>query len=170
MPDQSRVSLNPPAKLRCSMAESVAEWVRRDVGPAAATLGAPIKAIANYDSYDCRGHNRVIGAKISEHGRGNALDIRSITLANGTVVELTNLTVSKEFRERTRLAACGRFSTVLGPGSDGYHEKHIHLDLAQRTHGYRTCQWDVRAVRVVTEVPPSRPQRKAAVLMKIDLQ
>ena len=49
------------------------------------------------------------------------------------VVELTSPIVAKEFRERVRAAACGRFSTVLGPGSDGYHESHIHLDLAERT-------------------------------------
>jgi len=167
MPDQSRVSVNPPATLRCDMAESVAEWVRRDVGPAAATLGASITAIANYDSYGCRGRNRVAGAKISEHGRGNALDIRSITLTNGAVIELTSPIVSKEFREWTRLAACGRFSTVLGPGSDGYHESHIHLDLAQRTSGYRTCQWDVRAPRVVTEAP--LPKSRPTALMKAEL-
>jgi hypothetical protein len=33
---------------------------------------------------------------------------------------------------------------VLGPGSDGYHEDHIHIDLAERRSGYRICQWDIR--------------------------
>ena len=33
---------------------------------------------------------------------------------------------------------------MLGPGSDGYHEDHIHVDLAQRRSDYRLCQWDVR--------------------------
>jgi hypothetical protein len=33
---------------------------------------------------------------------------------------------------------------VLGPGSDGYHENHVHLDLLERRSGYRICQWDVR--------------------------
>jgi hypothetical protein len=33
---------------------------------------------------------------------------------------------------------------VLGPGSDVYHEEHIHLDLAERRNGYKICQWDVR--------------------------
>ena len=42
-----------------------------------------------------------------------------------------------------RALACARFTTVLGPGSDGYHEDHIHLDLAERSHGYRICQWNV---------------------------
>ena len=47
-------------------------------------------------------------------------------------------------REGLRESACHRFTTVLGPGSDGQHEGHIHLDLAERRQGYRICQWDVR--------------------------
>jgi Extensin-like protein C-terminus len=27
-----------------------------------------------------------------------------------------------------RESACRTFTTVLGPGSDGYHETHVHLD------------------------------------------
>ena len=115
-------------------------------------------SIVNYDSYDCRGRNRVAGAKISEHGKGNAIDIRAIKLANGTVVEFTSPIVAKDFRERVRAAACGRFSTVLGPGSDGYHESHIHLDLAERRGGFKMCQWDVREPPVAMTVPLPLPR------------
>src|SRR5262249_55416168 len=143
MPDKTRVALNPPATLGCSMAEAVAHWVRQDLAPAAASLGAPLASIVNYDSYDCRGRNRIVGAKLSEHGRANALDVRGIRLTNGTSVELTSPIVDKDFREHLRAATCGRFNTVLGPGSDGYHESHIHMDLAERVRSYRMCQWDV---------------------------
>ena len=161
--DRTRVPLNPPAVLRCPMAEALAHFMRNDVAPAAAELGAPLAAVVNYDSYDCRGRNRVIGAKLSEHGKGNAIDIRAIKLGNGTIVELTSLIVAKEFRERVRVAACGRFSTVLGPGSDGYHESHIHLDLAERSRGYKMCQWDLREPPVAMDVPlpPPRPSARA---------
>jgi len=157
--DGTRVPLSPPATLRCPMAEALAHFLRNDMAPAANELGAPLAAVVNYDSYDCRGRNRVAGAKISEHGKGNAIDIRGVKLTNGNVVELTSPIVSKSFRERIRLAACGRFSTVLGPGSDGYHESHVHFDLAERRHGHRMCQWDVREPPVVAEVPlpPPRP-------------
>lgn len=162
MPDnRTQVALNPPATLRCSMAEAVAHWVRQDVGPAAATLGAPLASIVNYDSYDCRGRNRIRGAKLSEHGRANAIDVRAIRLANGTVVELTSPIVAKDFRERLRAATCGRFNTVLGPGSDGYHESHIHMDLAERVRAYRMCQWDVREPPVLVEVPLPVPRPAA---------
>jgi hypothetical protein len=159
----TRVPLSPPATLRCPMAEALAHFMRNDMAPATSELGAPLAAVVNYDSYDCRGRNRVAGAKISEHGKGNAIDIRGVKLANGNVVELTNPIVAKSFRERVRLAACGRFSTVLGPGSDGYHESHVHLDLAERRHGHRMCQWDVREPPVIAAVPlpPPRPSALA---------
>ena len=157
MRDRTRVPLNPPAVLRCQMAEAVAHFLRDDVAPAAAELGGALSGIVNYNSYECRGRNRVAGARISEHGKGNAIDIRGIRLGNGTVVDWTSPIVTKDFRERIRLAACDRFNTVLGPGSDSYHESHIHLDLIQRRGGYRMCQW---AVREPGEAPPPAVARK----------
>jgi hypothetical protein len=142
--DQVRVEINPPAVLRCEMASAVSQWVRTEMAPLVAGLGAPLRGIENFDSYDCRGRNRVAGAKMSEHGRGNALDIKGVKLASGAVAYLTDPHVAKTVRKDLRKSACERFTTVLGPGSDGYHENHIHVDLAQRSSGYRLCQWEVR--------------------------
>ena len=57
-------------------------------------------------------------------------------------------------------SVCARFSTVLGPGSDGYHEDHIHLDLMERRNNYRICQWDVwdPLPRVAPLLPAERPE------------
>lgn len=142
--DNTHIALNPPALLRCDMATAVAKWVREDMAPIAVHLGSPLRGIENYDSYDCRGRNRVVGAKMSEHGRGNALDVKALKLASGAVAHLTDTHVSKEVRNALRTSACSRFMTVLGPGSDGYHEEHVHVDLAPRRHAYSICQWDVR--------------------------
>ncbi len=142
--DQSRVTVSPPAMLRCTMAEAVVQWVREEAAPRVLELGQALRGIQNFDSYDCRGRNRVVGAKISEHGRGNALDIRGLRLANGKFIDPTDRLLSRDFREGLRKSVCARFTTVLGPGSDGYHENHIHIDLAERRGGYRMCQWDVR--------------------------
>lgn len=152
--DRRRVTLTPPVMLRCPMATALANWMRNDVASMTEMLGAPFKGFDNYDSFECRGRNRVVGARTSEHGRANALDIRAIMLDDGRRVELTDPDVTKEFRETLRASACERFSTVLGPGSDGYHESHIHVDLAERRNGYRLCQWDVR----VTVIPLPRPR------------
>ncbi len=54
--------------------------------------------------------------------------------------------------------------TVLGPGSDGYHEDHVHVDLAERRNNYRICEWDVRIPEPVSaaadadSVPLPRPR------------
>jgi hypothetical protein len=144
LPDQAKVVVSPPATLRCTMAEAIAIWVREDVAPAALKLGAPLRGLDNFDSYECRGRNRVPGATLSEHGRANALDVRAFKLANGEAIGLTEVNVAKSWREGIRATACARFSTVLGPGSDGHHEEHVHVDLAERHGGYKMCQWDVR--------------------------
>ncbi len=47
---------------------------------------------------------------------------------------------------------------MLGPGSDGYHENHVHVDLAERTRGYRMCQWEVREPAAVASVPLPLPR------------
>jgi hypothetical protein len=143
LPDGTRVPLKPGGIMRCTMASAVADWIRTDMVPLASSLGTRVSEIDNFDSFDCRGRNRVVGAKMSEHGRANALDIRAIKLASGQSVALTERGTPRELREKVLLSVCTRFSTVLGPGSDGYHEDHIHLDLAERRGNYKICQWNV---------------------------
>ncbi len=157
--DGQRIALAPAATLRCPMAEAVAHWIGEEVTPAAATFGSPAHTIITGTSYECRGRDRVPGAKLSEHGRANALDLRGLRLANGTVVDFTDNAVPKEFRELIRQSACTRFTTVLGPGSDAYHAGHIHLDLIERQGGYRLCQWDVLAAPEAPSAPqpPKQP-------------
>jgi hypothetical protein len=151
--DSSRVEISPPAVLRCTMAEAIADWVREDLADLAMqNLDSGVRVIRNFASYHCRSRNNIFGALMSEHGRGNALDIRAITLANGKTVDPTDPQVSRDFREGWKKSVCNRFSTVLGPGSDGFHENHIHVDLMQRRNGYRAmCQWDIR---VPEKAPP----------------
>ncbi|MPZ37812.1 MAG: extensin [Rhizobiales bacterium] len=157
MSDNSRVEINPPAVLQCSMAEAIANWVRDDLAELAAfNLGSRVRSVRNYASYHCRPRNNIIGAMMSEHGKGNAIDVRSITLVNGQTIDPTDVHVAREFREGWKKSVCARFSTVLGPGSDGYHENHIHVDLMVRRNGYRAmCQWDVRM--------PAEPKPESAV-------
>ena len=160
LPDKRKVTVKPAAILRCPMASALADWLRQDIVPLAASLGSPISDIDNFDSFECRGRNRVAGATLSEHGKANAIDIRAIRLANGQSIGLTDRTTSREVRERVLHSVCARFSTVLGPGSDWYHEDHIHLDLAQRRNDYRICQWNVwdPLPQVAPLLPAERPE------------
>ena len=141
--DGGRVDIKPAPVLRCGMAATFATWIRDDAAPRVAALGSPLHGVENYDDFECRSRNRLFGAKLSNHGKNIAIDVRSFTLADGRRVELTDMTVAKPVREALRASACARFSTVLGPGAP-YHDGHIHLDTADRWHGYRVCEWDVR--------------------------
>jgi hypothetical protein len=155
LPDQNKVAVSPPATLRCSMAEQIAQWVRDDVAPSVLKFGSPLRGLDNFDSYECRGRNRVRGAQLSEHGKANALDVRLFKLADGQSLTLTDVNVNKDWREAIKASVCARFSTILGPGSDGSHEEHIHLDLAERRNNYKVCEWDVRS-----PAPPPVAQAK----------
>jgi hypothetical protein len=143
LPDNHRVMFSSVVTLQCSMAEAVAHWIRDDVAPTISALGTSLRGVETLDSFDCRSFNGISGAHLSEHGHANALDIRSLKLANGAGIELTNATVGKGLREQLRQTACSRFSTVLGNGADAHHESHVHIDLMQRSNNYRICQWDV---------------------------
>lgn len=160
MPDRSFVTLTPPATLQCGMAEAVSEFVREQVGPAAEELGSPLVSVATAASYDCRNRNSQQAAKISEHARGNAIDLSAVRLKNRTGYALASEGTPETFRVRFRDAACRFFSTVLGPGSDPYHAEHIHLDRAERRGGYRICQWDMKLPEVIP-LPRPRPSELA---------
>jgi hypothetical protein len=161
LPDKRQVALKPAAILRCAMASQIADWVRTDIAPLTLSLGSVISVLDNFDSFECRGRNRVVGAPLSEHGRANALDVRAFKLANGQSISLTDRTASREVRENVLHSVCARFTTVLGPGSDGYHEDHIHLDLMQRRNNYKICQWYVwdAMPQIAPLLPAERPDQ-----------
>lgn len=125
------VSLNPAATLNCDTATALDKWIKTVVQP---SFGAgQVVRLQVAASYSCRGRNNVKGARISEHGRGNAIDIAAFILADGS-----SLTVERNYNKTLRKVhkgACGIFGTTLGPGSDGYHENHIHLDVARHRSG-----------------------------------
>lgn len=168
LPDGGRAAVKPAATLRCKMASAIADWIRSDMAPLAEGLGSRVSELDNLDSFECRGRNRVAGSKLSEHGRANALDVGALKLANGRTIDLTDRAVERDLREKVLGSVCARFTTVLGPGSDGYHENHIHLDLIQRRNGYRICHWEIYdpvpavAPLLPTERPAEAPQREMA--------
>ena len=135
--DGTRVPLQPPALMRCDLAEAVGEWVREDVAPLATAAGGGLAKILDADAYACRGRNQIAGARLSEHGKGNAFDFTGVVLRDGRTLAVSAAAAAMAAWTAT---ACARFATVLGPGSDGFHESHLHVDLEARRHGGRICQ------------------------------
>ena len=142
-----QVALKPAATLRCQMVPSVETWVRTILRPAARRyLGSDIAHIQVAASYSCRTRNSRAGAKLSEHGKANAIDISKFKLANGRTVTVKHgwrgSQGERRFLRYIHRGACEHFSTVLGPNADRYHHDHFHFDLA--SHGrrgtYRVCK------------------------------
>jgi hypothetical protein len=135
------LAVEPAAELNCRMAEAAARYMQDVVTPAArAEFGAAPQSIAQASAFVCRPRHG--GGKMSEHAFGNALDIASFTLTDGTRVEIGPAPPEGQakFLGAVRAAACGPFKTVLGPGSDPDHELHFHLDLEPRRHDGTFCQ------------------------------
>ncbi|WP_396595408.1 extensin family protein [Brevundimonas sp. R86498] len=129
--------------MQCPLAVRYVIWDRQVLQPAAREIyGSPAAAVNNYGSYSCR---RIYGStsvtdRPSEHARANALDIGSITLADGRTVSVEsdwsgrgpNGTEGAGFLRRLRDGACRVFSTVLTPDYNAAHADHLHLDGAPR--------------------------------------
>jgi hypothetical protein len=120
------------------MIPSVDRWVAEVVEPAARFhFGSSIAELRVAASYSCRPMNHVSGARLSEHGYANALDVSAFTLADGHTITVRGGWYGDR-QERAFLRAvhdgtCRHFTTVLGPNYDANHRDHFHMDLAR--HG-----------------------------------
>ncbi len=137
------ISLSQPALVSCPTVRALDRWVRGAAIPAAEARGERLVSMRVAASYACRTRNSRPGARISEHAKGNAIDLSAFTFASGrTVTVLEGWNGGRRDRRMLRRmhgAACGTFGTVLGPEADRFHRDHLHFDVA----GYRSgpfCQ------------------------------
>lgn len=136
----SGVALGQTIRVNCQTAKAVANWVDDSVKRAAKIdVDSEIASIAPVASYACRTRNSRPGAKLSEHAKGNAVDIAAFTFADGTTATVLNGFESSgphgRFLRKVWKEACGPFGTVLGPRSDRFHQDHFHLDIARHRGG-----------------------------------
>ncbi len=125
------IRLSQPATLDCTTAKALKSWVQQSMRPAFGNRDVVQLQIAAH--YICRPRNNIRGNKISEHGRGKAIDIAGFVFSDGK-----SWTIARDYNKQIRKAhkgACGIFGTTLGPGSDGYHEDHLHFDTASYRSG-----------------------------------
>ncbi len=140
LPDGS--ALTPPAELSCETAYALTLFLRDAAQQQAISiLGSTIAAFKQDSAYVCRPRNGT--TKLSEHAYGRAIDIGAFVTRSGDTIEV-QAADGKDgkhdaFLRAVRLAACGPFTTVLGPGSDADHTMHFHFDLAPRK-GKPFCQ------------------------------
>lgn len=138
------IDVVPDATLNCPMALAFAKWVKNELsGAARVRYLSGIKSIHQMSSYSCRTMNSKRGAAMSEHSKGNAIDIGKIKLNSGKaiVVKRPGFFAFREkgLLHKVRAQSCKYFTTVLGPGSDVHHKDHFHFDLRKRKTAYRHC-------------------------------
>ena len=149
-PDYSRsaavtAAVTPAATLACPMVSALDRFFSETLQPAAIRwFGQPVVTVRQISAYSCRGMNDNPFARISEHAFGNALDIAAFTLADGHTITVKNgwrgTPAEQGFLHDVEEGACAMFTTVLAPGSNAYHEDHMHLDLMRRQSGRAICQ------------------------------
>jgi hypothetical protein len=146
------LKLSRKVLLNCEMVRALEDWFSQSVSPTAATtVKSRVVKLHTGPGYVCRTRNSKRGAKISEHGFGNAFDIVGMTLENGDYVSVeknwpgrSKLAIRRNarFLRDIRQGACGIFSTVLTPDGDKFHQDHMHFDLGRhgRKGTYKLCR------------------------------
>lgn len=135
------IGFSSPVTTNCEMAGALAGWVGEVDAYAAAALDSSVATLTTGTSMMCRNRTGTEGGFMSEHGFANALDVVGFTLTDGRTIAVeadwpkAGLPEGRLLRQ-AHGAACGRFTTVLGPDANAEHEDHLHLDLG--CHG-ATC-------------------------------
>ncbi|MCJ8518104.1 hypothetical protein ABID21_001002 [Pseudorhizobium tarimense] len=140
------IDLKPATKLNCPTTLALAKWVKYELAPSSRyRYLSGVKTIESMGGYSCRRMNnsRQKRNPMSEHARGNAIDLGKFVLKNGKRIDVRKKGFFA-FRERgllntVRDDSCKYFHTVLGPGSNKEHWNHFHFDLRARKSGSKYC-------------------------------
>ncbi|MGI3165217.1 extensin family protein [Pseudooceanicola sp. 200-1SW] len=134
----SGVALSTHAVMDCTTAQALKTWVDGGLRPAVKRYGGGVRELRVVAHYACRPRNNRKGARISEHGKGRAIDIAAIRLQDGKdLVVLDDWSNGREGRilHQAHASACGPFGTVLGPEANALHRDHFHFDTARYRNG-----------------------------------
>ncbi|ANL28392.1 extensin-like protein [Rhizobium phaseoli] len=140
------IGVQPAVTLNCQVTLAFAKWVKNELAPSARyRYWSGIRTIQPLGGYSCRRMNnsRQRYNPMSEHARGNAIDVGKFVLKNGHEIDVRKkgLFSLREGRllKAVRTDSCRYFNTVLGPGSNPEHWNHFHFDLRSRKSGKVYC-------------------------------
>jgi hypothetical protein len=134
----SGVELSRDSLMDCDTARALKSWLDTTAKPTLARKGGGLKRIRVAAHYVCRTRNGQNGARVSEHGKGRAIDISAVSLRDGTLITVQNGWNAKgtgKLMRQLHRGACGPFGTVLGPDADRFHKDHFHFDTARYRSG-----------------------------------
>ncbi|TAN68271.1 MAG: extensin family protein [Magnetospirillum sp.] len=142
----ARLNWNRPGVLSCAMARSIERFEAQVVEPAALKVfGQRVVRLVHMGTYDCRTRRTETtvaaaasgqgsrGGRLSEHAKGQAIDIGGFELADGTVISVKKdwrgAGKRSEFLQEVARASCEHFNVVLTPNHNRLHNDHLHLDI-----------------------------------------
>ncbi|ABG32878.1 hypothetical protein CEP88_06500 [Roseobacter denitrificans] len=134
----SGIGLSQHSVMDCGTAKALKTWIDETAKPAFSRKGGGLKNIRVAAHYACRTRNNRPGGRISEHGKGRAIDISGLQMRDGTLITVRsgwNDPATSKAMRRLHKGACGPFGTVLGPESDRFHRDHFHFDTARYRSG-----------------------------------
>ncbi|WP_299969920.1 extensin family protein [uncultured Roseobacter sp.] len=134
----SDVRLSQASVMDCGTAQALRQWVDVSVKPNLSRLGGGVAGLRVAAHYACRTRNNRPGARVSEHGKGRAIDISGFRLRDGSTITVLKGWHARQTAQALRQMhrdACGPFGTVLGPEADSYHRDHFHFDTARYRSG-----------------------------------
>lgn len=132
------INLSQASIMDCQTAKAIKSWINSGLRPAVGRTGGGAVQLQVAAHYSCRTRNSQPGARISEHGKGHAIDISAIRLRDGSDISVLNdWGHGRRGRILARLhsSACGPFGTVLGPDANRFHKDHFHFDTAHYRGG-----------------------------------
>jgi hypothetical protein len=137
------VKMTREVSIDCGTAKAFYKWVREGAKPTVGKKGGGLAKVQVIGGYACRNRNSSKNGRLSEHAKGNALDIAGFVLKDGTT-----LSVLRDWRSRSKgktlkrmhKKACGPFKTVLGPNANRFHQDHFHFDVAKHRGGGTYCK------------------------------
>jgi hypothetical protein len=115
-----KVELPAHPRLACAFGLRFGRWIAETAAPIiAAHATAPPSPPCYRHRFVCRNRNGDNADKLSEHGRGNAIDVVGFELTDHRRVTIGDAALAGPLAvalKGLRTSACGYFTTVLGPG------------------------------------------------------
>jgi hypothetical protein len=137
------VKMTREVSIGCDTAKAFYSWIQKGAKPAVGKKGGGLAKVQVIGGYACRNRNSAKGGRLSEHAKGNALDIGGFVLKDGTTMSVLKGWRSRAHGstlKRMHKKACGPFKTVLGPNANRFHQDHFHFDVAKHRGGGTYCR------------------------------
>ena len=86
VPSVAGVSLSQQSVMDCETAKALKKWINKGAKPAVGSKGGGLSGLKVTAHYFCRTRNNKVGTKVSEQGKGRAIDISWLVWNDGRTI------------------------------------------------------------------------------------